>query len=87
MITFIASSDKTGSPSLCCLCFVLYDALCQPYWLDSTVRKNCNLFMNGKLEGLGCGSYHETTFKFTIVKNLMGLEFIMAVTANIVCWM
>jgi hypothetical protein len=43
--------------------------------------------MNGKLEGLGCGSYHETTFKFTIVKNLMGLEFIMAVTANIVCWM
>jgi len=33
MITFIANSDKSGSSSLCCLCFVLYDALCQPYWL------------------------------------------------------
>jgi hypothetical protein len=43
--------------------------------------------MKRKLEGLGCGSYYGTTLKFTTVKNLMGLEFIMAVTVNIVCWM
>ena len=43
--------------------------------------------MNGKLEGFDCGSYYGTTFKFTTMRNLMGLEFIMAVTVNIVCWM
>jgi hypothetical protein len=42
--------------------------------------------MKGKLEELDCGSYG-TTFKFTTMQNLMGLEFIMAVTVNIVCWM
>jgi hypothetical protein len=41
--------------------------------------------MNGKLEG--CGSYYGTIFKFTTMQNLMGLEFIMTVTVNVVCWM